>query len=329
MSDGDTEALPCRRFEAPDLSYESTISRRLVHRAAIAEVLLTDWCSTGSDTFVCAAQWPRGHVLQRARDGSFDPLLIAETIRQIGIMLAHAEYAVPHGDGFLMQGLSFTCRPEHMYSADGPLDLLVAVSVRDIRRRGQAVSGLRIDTELRSGDVPVAEGSGWLRCLGQKAYDRLRRTSLPDGPASPQLVAAVPPARVGRRDAGDVVIGSGPGTTDYRLRVPMNHPVFFDHALDHVPGMLAIEALRQAAVATIGLPDAVLIAAKAQFDAFLELDREYTVVPRIIADRQGGCDLLVDIEQGRQSVVRGSVSLAWPSDQAVVSPLCADDAKLT
>jgi hypothetical protein len=334
MTDGDAEAVARRGLEATAVSYESTISRRLVHRAAVAEVLLTDCRSTGSDTFVCAAQWPRGHVLQSSRDGSFDPLLVAETIRQTGMMLAHTEYAVPHGGGFLMQRLCFTSVPEHMYAADGPLDLLVTVSVREVRRHGQSVHGLRVDTEMWSGNIRVAEGSGWLRCLGQKAYARLRRAALPDGPALPQPVAPLPAAQVGRRDPGDVVIGAGHDAQGYRLRVPMDHPVFFDHVLDHVPGMLAIEALRQAAVATIGLPGAVLTAANAQFHSFLELAREYTVVPRVVADRQGGCDLLVDIEQGQQSIVRGSVSLAWSTDhavdaslQAASASLCAEDAK--
>jgi len=47
------------------LSFNSIVPRHLVHRSALAEVLLTDWYPTGDNTYLCAAQWPRGHSLYR------------------------------------------------------------------------------------------------------------------------------------------------------------------------------------------------------------------------------------------------------------------------
>lgn len=42
------------------------------------------------------------------------------------------------------------------------------------------------------------------------------------------------------------------GSHRWLLRVDGCHPVFFDHPVDHVPGMLLVEAARQAAVAATG-----------------------------------------------------------------------------
>lgn len=310
MTNGSTAAPTRWAPTYAGLSYEATVPRHFVHRAAVAEVLLTDWQEISDDTFVCAAQWPRGHGLQSTRNGDFDPLLVAETIRQTGILLAHVGYDVPLGAAFLMRRLRFTCAPAQMRHDGGrPLDLVIEVSVVDIARRSGTVSSMRIDTVLRAGGIQIAEGSGWLRCVDPHVYDRLRRRAVPDGPGLPLAVAPVPPAVVGRDRTDDVVIGLGDREGTYRLRVPLNHPVYFDHALDHVPGMLAIEALRQSAVAAVGLPTATLVAADAHFDGFMELDHDCVLAPRIQAEQDGRWSLLVDIDQGRRTAIHGSVSL--------------------
>lgn len=311
MTYGSTAAATPLASDTPDLSYESTVSRHFVHRAAVAEVLLTDWRATDTDTFVCASQWPRGHALRPTGGGDFDPLLVAETIRQSGILLAHVGYAVPLGNAFLMRRLRFRYSPEQLGRDGGrPLDLVVEAAIDEIQRRPRGIGGMRIDTVLQARGAQIAEGAGWLRCADSAAYLRLRRAAVPDGPGRPATVPPIDPAAVGRNDPGEVVIGAGDAEHGYRLRVPMDHPVFFDHALDHVPGMLAIEALRQASLATIGRPGATLVAADVRFDGFLEFDRTCTVYPRVSAERPGRWDLLVDIEQDQRLVVRGSVSLA-------------------
>ncbi|WP_260845011.1 AfsA-related hotdog domain-containing protein [Streptomyces sp. SLBN-31] len=50
----------------------------------------------------------------------------------------------------------------------------------------------------------------------------------------------------------DVVLSPLGQPHRWQLRVDTRHPVLFDHIVDHVPGMLLIEAARQAATATLG-----------------------------------------------------------------------------
>ncbi|WP_265415961.1 AfsA-related hotdog domain-containing protein, partial [Streptomyces otsuchiensis] len=73
-------------------------------------------------------------------------------------------------------------------------------------------------------------------------------------PGHPPLSEPVPPAIVGRLDERDVVLGlpgSAAGRRDlaWSLRVDPGHPVLFDHATGDVPGMVLLEAARQAAQA--------------------------------------------------------------------------------
>ena len=81
-------------------SLDHTIDRPLVHRNAIAEVLLTDVRQLSAIEFAVAAQWPRSHRVYRPdRDGRHDPMLTLETIRQAGLALSHFGYGVPSVNG--------------------------------------------------------------------------------------------------------------------------------------------------------------------------------------------------------------------------------------
>nr|WP_160159916.1 AfsA-related hotdog domain-containing protein [Streptomyces sp. SLBN-31] len=51
----------------------STVPKELVHRASVAEVMLTDWARRSEDHFTLAAQWPRGHSFFTTIDGCHDP----------------------------------------------------------------------------------------------------------------------------------------------------------------------------------------------------------------------------------------------------------------
>ncbi|MFG2327721.1 AfsA-related hotdog domain-containing protein, partial [Streptomyces sp. NPDC048568] len=62
--------------------WTSTVPSELVHRAAVAEVMLTDWQRLTETRYTMRAQWPRGHSFFTPLNGNHDPLIAAETIRQ-------------------------------------------------------------------------------------------------------------------------------------------------------------------------------------------------------------------------------------------------------
>jgi 2-oxo-3-(phosphooxy)propyl 3-oxoalkanoate synthase len=262
----------------------ATVPREYVHRAAVAEVLLTDWQRQSDDTFTLRAQWPRIHPLFVPPPGSgYDPLIMAETIRQAGLLVAHAEFGVPLGHQFLMWELHFTAVPETLRVGTAPTELSLRVACQDIDRRGSSIAGMRYQVDLHQDGVRTGNGGARFTCTSPAVYRRLRGESTPPAFRAPTTVAA-PPESVGRTGADDVLLTtdsgasgtSGPpdgGARRWMLRIDPTHPVYFDHPVDHAPGMLLLEAARQAAFAVHSPRPVTLLSTHASFLKYVELDR--------------------------------------------------------
>ncbi len=227
-------------------------------------------------------------------------MLIAETIRQVGALIAHAKFDVPLGHHFLMWDLSYAALPDTLAAGPAPTDLILRVRCHDLTRRGKQLSSLRYGAEVWRGATRIAVGSAGYNCTSPAVYRRIRG----DRPLaiSVPLAPPVDPGTVGRTRSADVVLtdpvtpepparpsrnasvtdltarvagrsgATGPGSRRrWPLRVDTAHPVFFDHPVDHVPGMLLLEAARQAAQAALG-PDPVQpVAIESTFERYAEL----------------------------------------------------------
>ncbi|WP_254813236.1 AfsA-related hotdog domain-containing protein [Streptomyces cavourensis] len=53
-----------------------------MHKLRAEEVLLSTWTEPCPGRFVITARWPKGHAFYRPSQGAYDPLLLAETVRQ-------------------------------------------------------------------------------------------------------------------------------------------------------------------------------------------------------------------------------------------------------
>jgi 2-oxo-3-(phosphooxy)propyl 3-oxoalkanoate synthase len=253
----------------------STVPSQYVHRAAIAEVLLTSWHANAADDFSVTAQWPRCHSFYTPVAGQRcqDPMLGAETVRQAGLLLAHAEYGVPLGHQFLVSELSYETTPEALRVSSKPTDLELRVTSHDIVRRGDRLSGMRYEVDFFRDGVRAGSGQAKYTCTSPSVYRRLRADRVL-GPL-PELEPECP-AAVGRTDTRDVVL-SPLESGSRQLRVDLAHPALFDHPLDHVPGMLLLEAARQAALAA-SFPESVLpVGLDIQFLRYAELDQPCAV----------------------------------------------------
>ncbi|MFJ7078057.1 ScbA/BarX family gamma-butyrolactone biosynthesis protein [Streptomyces sp. NPDC098781] len=250
----------------------ATVPREYVHRVSVAEVFLTGWEADGEDSFVVRAQWPRSHALFTPVGGHQDPLLLAESIRQIGSLLAHAEYGVPFGHQFLMWDMSFTATAAAFEADLAPTDIELHTRCHDIVRRGGTIAGMRYEVSVRRAGLTVATGGASFSCTSPAAHRRLRGgRPTTTGRALP---APVDPAEVGHTSPEHVVLAAAavPGEARWELRVDTGHAVYFDHPVDHVPGMVLIEAARQAARAATGRPRALLLGLDAEFTRYAELD---------------------------------------------------------
>ncbi|MEU9735378.1 ScbA/BarX family gamma-butyrolactone biosynthesis protein [Streptomyces sp. NPDC048002] len=251
----------------------ATVPRQLVHRAAVAETLLTGWRRLGTDQFTVAAQWPRAHQLHVTSDRTaYEPLLVTETVRQSGALLAHAEYGVPLGQRFVLQELRVATRPEHLRVGPTPAEPALAVKVFDVRHRAGRATAFRYDADVSIEGTQVAEAHIAVSWTSESVYRRLRGGRTADTVTALPPPPGLPPAEVDRTVPADVVLAPQERPGRWQLRVDTTHPVFFDHPLDHVPGMLLLEAARQAAHALGGAARAP-VSFHASFARYAELDR--------------------------------------------------------
>ncbi|MFE9903944.1 ScbA/BarX family gamma-butyrolactone biosynthesis protein [Streptomyces achromogenes] len=250
--------------EPRGLSWSRTVPRELVHRASVAEVLLTDVLRVDATRFLAAACWSRSHPTFPV-DGHavHHPLMVVETLRQLGIFIPLRYLGVPVDTRMLITDVFFTTDPGAQPRAShGATQVTCRVRVTGLRAGSDgATAGLRLHAEFQAGGAVFATAGGGARFLSPERYAALRGplagTCQP--PASAGLLRP-DPARLGVSHARDVVIGrAGPGGNGGRRRDRWDprevlvdaadpwHPFFFDHATDHVPGMVLLEAARQAA----------------------------------------------------------------------------------
>ncbi|WP_371480946.1 ScbA/BarX family gamma-butyrolactone biosynthesis protein [Kitasatospora sp. NBC_00315] len=263
-------------YPGPGVGYdfhERTVSRHLVHRATVSEVFITGWQATGPYDFLLGAQWPRSHGFYRLPgDERHDPLLLAETIRQAGLLIGHVGFGTPQGHHFTVDELSYSLDLAGLAIGTGPASLMLRVACQDVRMRHGRLVSLRLQVEAERDGRPVGRGSGHLTVLAPRAYEHLRGLG---GALPVPLVPGTPtvPELVGRANPSDVVLTPARQPGSWLLRTDARHPVLFDRPLDHVPAMLVLEAARQAAQRLRHPEPVVPVEAAAGLARYIELDR--------------------------------------------------------
>ncbi|WP_405624830.1 hypothetical protein OG933_44025 [Streptomyces sp. NBC_00016] len=292
-------------------SLTTTVPKELVHRASVAEVMLTDWARVDDERFTVSAQWPRGHSFFAAVDGCHDPLIAAETIRQAGSLLAHAEFGVPLDHHFLMWDLAIAVEPAHLRVGDAPASVELEISCSDIKRRRGELAGLHYDAVIRRGGHIAATGSATFTCTSAKVYERLRGERAASMHRPLPLTAPAAPQNVGRVSPMDVVLSPIGQPDRWQLRADTAHPILFDHPVDHVPGMVLLEAARQATTALLG-HNTLPLGITGEFTKYAELDAPCLIEARRLTrtPAQRGPAVLVTAHQHGTPVFRSTVTAA-------------------
>ncbi|MET9412458.1 ScbA/BarX family gamma-butyrolactone biosynthesis protein [Streptomyces sp. NPDC002935] len=281
--------------------------KELVHRASVAEVLLTNWARTGTNRFEVSAQWPRGHSFFTPVQGRHDPLIAAETFRQAAILLAHTEFGVPLDHPFLMHALTLDVHPEHLGTGTAPATIDIDMTCHDITWRRGAAATIGFEAAFRRGGQIVGSARGTCTCTTPAVYARLRGARRAAAGRQPALTAPLAPQHVGRTSPADVVLSPTAEPRRWLLRTDTHHPVLFDHQVDHVPGMVLLEAARQAAVATLGQATFVRHLAAA-FERYTELDTPCTLETTPLPHHPAGRRILVHAHQMGTPVFTATVA---------------------
>lgn len=251
--------------------FQQTLPRQLVHKAAVSQVFLTSLVDHGDGAYYVGAQWPRSHPAFGLRVQLHDPILLVETIRQAALALAHQFYDVPLSSQFLMTEIAYDVSEEGLRLNGAPAEIVLAAVPHSFRKRGNKVSGMSIDIRCFRDGCPVGSGGASWRCVPRAVYARLRGDRR--DPAPLPLPAPVDPHLVGRCLPNDVVLAPTETDNQWHVRVDTSHPVMFDHKVDHVPGMTAVEAARQASLLVCGTANGVPVRGRFLFDQFIELDK--------------------------------------------------------
>ncbi|MFI9628923.1 ScbA/BarX family gamma-butyrolactone biosynthesis protein [Streptomyces sp. NPDC052042] len=210
---------------------------------------MTSWHKMGDDRFAVTAQWPRSHSFYISGSRFHDPLLLCETVRQTFPLLAHVAYEVPFGHQLSWSRFQFRVHPRAMRTEATPAEVELHIRCSEIALRRSVPVTMRMDIEAVRDDVLLAVASTRFGIHAPAVYQRIRqgRGDVPRmyGEAPPPT-PPVRPATVARDRAQDVVLTPTAREHHWQLRVDTSHPVLFDHPVDHVPGMLLLEAIRQA-----------------------------------------------------------------------------------
>lgn len=306
------------------LGFDRTVPCALAHRRAVHEVFVTDSAHLAADEFLVAVQLPRAHSLWSDRPrGYYDPLMSVEAARQATFVAMHNHLNVPLGLPGSLQRIDFQVEDIEAYkdNADRPLQgLLRGQLVNEHRHNG--LIAMTVEAELWIGESPAMALNGDIVVFPTRDYEVLRahvRARKPLASASESQPPALAPAAVGRSSPANVVVGGESreptGGWRYTLIVDESHPTFFDHAQDHVPGPLILEAYRQAALATSAHEcgasplSLVLTACRAQFVDYGEPEVPVQCTAQLDSDCGRELTLTVGLHQFGAQIAEGEVRL--------------------
>ncbi|MGQ4388179.1 ScbA/BarX family gamma-butyrolactone biosynthesis protein [Streptomyces sp. SAS_270] len=290
-----------------------SVARQYVHKNAASEVLLTGWRALGNDTYAVTARWPKDHPFYRPLHGFHDPMLATESIRQALLLLGHVAYDVPFGHPQSWSHFRYTLSSTALLATDGPAEVELHVVCSDINRRSGRLASMVTRIDIVRGGLHVATADIGFASHLPAIYRRLRGRYADVEQAMARVIPLAPPmtpARVAREDFKDVVLSPTDSPTHSQLRVDLNHPALFDHPVDHIPGMLLLEAARQAAHTMSHPRPMTAIAMDALFVRYAELDAPCWIhVDPLPDDDRGRSRVLVSALQNDTCVFSSTTTL--------------------
>ncbi|MDN3029362.1 ScbA/BarX family gamma-butyrolactone biosynthesis protein [Streptomyces sp. S.PB5] len=322
------------------LKFLQPVSRQLVHRAAVAEVFITDALQVGRDRFLVGAQWPRDHALYYPdAQGVSDPLLLTETVRQALVYLAHEYCGIPLGHRFVGSDTHFDITDHAaLVVGDTPLHVTLDVQWSWLANRPPRRFGMRVDAVVSVAGRECARAGLSVCAVDEELYRRLRWRGKQgqghDGTDRAGHCAAtrLPAADVGRLRAKDSVLGRTEAG-EWQLLVDLHHAVLFDHPGDHIPLMVTLEGARQLGHRLLhrrsdASAQAVLRAVQVDCPAFANLDEPVRLCAELqpSAAAPDGKRLRIAAVQREEAVA--TVTMEWLPRALLAAPdkvtFCSD-----
>lgn len=327
--------------ELPELSFDSTVPRQLVHKHAVEAVYVTDSAALSETEFVCAAFLPRANTpttrSTSQRFCRYDLAMMIELGRQAVFVVTHRHMGVPANYSTLLNSIGLELIDTSVVGRMASPSR-VLIKVRGISRtnaRGRIVAGDFV-MDVFEGERHTARMTATGSVAAPEKYKIARmvtREALVAKPwETPEALPCVAPGLVGRDRAASTLVSAltaVDGSRQFRgqMFVDSDDLFFFDHPIDHVPGIVSIEAIRQAAVLAVSelhpqlSPEDVLVRSfSGDFSGFgeadLPLEVDVAVGEPVVEGYCTRIPIKASITQVGGSVVQASLELEYTPAQA-------------
>jgi 2-oxo-3-(phosphooxy)propyl 3-oxoalkanoate synthase len=242
------------------------IDRSAAHRSTRSESLVWAIEAVSEQSWRADVEIPRSHWLCHPVPGRVPVTLLAEAFRQAGLAICVAGLGMGQSVHFIVSSMTVRVEPEDLrFPRFGALEGTLDVTFANVTHRKGVPHLLEVDYELPG----IASGRVSARVLVDSDYRAIRRNAA-------RLDDSV-------QDAGRELIDAVTRTGDHltaRLGIDESDPFFFDHPVDHLPGMLLLHSAALVHERVHGAPPRFLTV---QFPAFGELRAETAVEAEISA----------------------------------------------
>ena len=299
------------------------LDREWVHKRVDANVFIGEPVRTSADDFSTESFFPTNHQFYNdCLSGLSASGYLIEVARQVNLAISHRFYDVPLSAGFLVTSIDWTFTDDGPFVVDDCSNFMLLTHVAHVTQRKGVVCKVETRTRFVQGEREFLTGGA--------AFLISSRNLASDG-ASPNLEVrpsgrpAALPSAAQVSDPRNVLVEL-PDESELKAgRIPMlvdpRHAFFFEHENGHVPGMMLLEAGKQAAIyaATGAFPVVAgmygdLVAGEIRFGRFADLERTVWMKCRFAAleETRAGYRASVEIsfEQGEREIGRigGAVS---------------------
>ncbi|MET7987641.1 MULTISPECIES: ScbA/BarX family gamma-butyrolactone biosynthesis protein [unclassified Streptomyces] len=197
-------------------------------------------------------------------------------------------------------------------SDPGPALVELRITCPKVTYRRDRASSIALAVEVLRDGAPFATAHSRFTIQDRAVYERLRGRYADIGAV--RVLPLSPPASprpVGRDGFEDVVLSPTHTPDRWQLRTDTTHPILFDHPVDHAPGMLLLEAARQAAQALAHPTPTVAVGMESVFSRYAELDAPcWILADALPADALGRTRVRVTARQDDRDIFSSTVTLA-------------------
>ncbi|GAA4191397.1 hypothetical protein GCM10022288_22080 [Gryllotalpicola kribbensis] len=240
------------------------IDRSAAHRSTRSESLVWAIEAVSEQTWRADVEIPRSHWLCHPTPGRVPVTLLAEAFRQAGLAICVAGLGMGQSVHFIVSSMTVRVEPESLrFPRFGALEGTLEVDFARVQYRKGVPHVLDVDYRLPG----IASGTVSARVLVDSDYRAIRRN-------------AVALDDVVREFHGDLIeqVRRDEGRLIARLGIDESDPFFFDHPVDHLPGMLLLHSAAVVHEREHGTPPRFLTVS---FPAFGEL-RSETLIDAVV-----------------------------------------------